>query len=48
METLLISGTNRGIGLELVRQYLSETPHAARQRRVSALEWPPPAVVSGT
>lgn len=27
METLLISGTNRGIGLELVRQYLSETPH---------------------
>lgn len=27
METILISGTNRGIGLELVRQYLTETPH---------------------
>lgn len=27
METLLISGTNRGIGLELVRQYLTETAH---------------------
>lgn len=27
METFFISGTNRGIGLELVRQYLAETPH---------------------